>query len=152
MQAQVQWGEPDGQPRHAVALGAGTEMGLIGLRYVQFTPGSPVAWWVAAGAHAAGVGWDVSLPSILFHRPLDVPVPTTEAFVTVGLTLEYAEVPKAAGTGFASIGLRRWFEPRRFSFRELAFGVNQRVGGGRPWDGLTVDGGVLYRTSNLRIP
>jgi hypothetical protein len=137
VQVQVQWGEPDEQPRHALALGAGSEMGLIGLRYVQFTPGSPVAWWVAGGSHAAGVGWDVSLPSILFHRPLEVPVPTTEGFVTIGLTFEYAEVPRAAGTGVASIGLRRWFKPRRFSFLELSFGVNQHLWGGRPWGGDT---------------
>lgn len=143
MRVKWQWGEPDEQPRHAVALGPGSEVGLIGLRYVQFTPGSPVAWWVGAGMHAAGIGWDVSLPSILLHRPLEVPVLTTEAFVTIGLTVEYAEVPTLAVTGIAAFGMRRWFEPRRFSFLEFSFGVNQRLWGGRPWLGNTGGAGRL---------
>ena len=112
------------------------------MRYVQFTPGSPLAWWAGAGSHAAGVGCDVSLPSIVFHRPLEVAVPTTEAFVSLGLTIEYAEVPTAAGTGFVAFGFRRWFKPRRSSFLELSLGANQHLWGGRPWNG---DRGVAGR-------
>ncbi len=137
MRAQVQWGAPEEQPRHASAIGLGTEMGMIGLRYVHFTPGSPVAWWVAAGAQAAGVGWDVNLPSIVFHRPLEVPVATSEGFVSLGATLEYAEVPQPAGTVFAALGYRRWYNPRRLWFLEISLGVNQRLWGGRPWGGNT---------------
>jgi hypothetical protein len=142
VQVRAQWGEPDDQPRHALAAGLGSEVGF-GLRYTQFTPGSPWAPWVAAGLLASGAGCDLSLPTILFRRPAEVRSPAAEGFVSLGLTVEYADVPHVAGTGFAALGYRRWVHPRRLWFWEVSVGVNQHLWGDRPWGGYTGFAGRL---------
>ena len=134
-QVEVRWGAPDDQPRRAVAFGLGSDVGMLGLRYVQFFPPSPLALWAAAGTDAAGAGCDLVLPHLHIRHPPSPAPDRYEAFVSLGLTTQYRWVSSAAGTWLVELGLRRWADASRRWFGEFAFGGNRHLWGGDPWAG-----------------
>ncbi len=133
-QVRVHWGTPEDQPLHTLSFGVGSEVGMLGIRYVRYFPSQPVALWGSVGLGAAGLGAELTMPTLRIGAAPDAPPPRLDVFLSAGLTTQYAGVSRPTGTWLLLAGLRRWGIARAW-FTEVAVGQSGRLWGAEPWSG-----------------